>query len=185
MMKKIMVTTILFLFLLSFGIIWKQTKAALPEVYWWEVVGLSLFPCLSVIVADFFLWKRFKRYIDIRLDGLNERIDRHDRECPARKELMLKTALPADETNRNSEAFRRSFQSSNPTYILRLRELVPSVTPAEELLCMYIWMRLSNKEVADRMSISQSSLHTVRYRLKRKLPLEEGGNMDDWIRSLE
>jgi hypothetical protein len=66
-----------------------------------------------------------------------------------------------------------------------LRERVPGITPAEETLCMLIKMNLSNREIADKMSISIGSLHTTRYRLKQKMPPEAAKGMDEWVRAIE
>ena len=48
-----------------------------------------------------------------------------------------------------------------------------------------IKMSLSNREIADKMSISIGSLHTTRYRLKQKMPPEAAKGMDDWVRAIE
>ena len=61
----------------------------------------------------------------------------------------------------------------------------PADTPAEETLCMLIKMNLSNREIADKMSISIGSLHTTRYRLKQKMPPEAAKGMDEWVRAIE
>ena len=43
----------------------------------------------------------------------------------------------------------------------------------------------SNREIADKMSISIGSLHTTRYRLKQKMPPEAAKGMDEWVRAIE
>ena len=70
-------------------------------------------------------------------------------------------------------------------FLPTLRERVPGITPAEETLCMLIKMNLSNREIADKMSISIGSLHTTRYRLKQKMPPEAAKGMDEWVRAIE
>ena len=72
-----------------------------------------------------------------------------------------------------------------PGFLPTLRERVPGITPAEETLCMLIKMNLSNREIADKMSISIGSLHTTRYRLKQKMPPEAAKGMDEWVRAIE
>ena len=82
-------------------------------------------------------------------------------------------------------SFHRSFRASYPGFLPTLRERVPGITPAEETLCMLIKMNLSNREIADKMSISIGSLHTTRYRLKQKMPPEAAKGMDEWVRAIE
>ena len=129
-----------------------------------------------------FAWKHLRRRIDERFDVLSEHLERHAAECPIRKEHLLASCLPADPERKGNGSFHRSFRASYPGFLPTLRERVPGITPAEETLCMLIKMNLSNREIADKMSISIGSLHTTRYRLKQKMPPGGGkgkGRMDD------
>ena len=89
------------------------------------------------------------------------------------------------EERKGNGSFHRSFRASYPGFLPTLRERVPGITPAEETLCMLIKMNLSNREIADKMSISIGSLHTTRYRLKQKMPPEAAKGMDEWVRAIE
>lgn len=153
---------------------------------WPAALFASVLFCIAfVLVADILFWQLLTRKIDDHFNTLHELLDRHSRECPAKKEQLIASCMATEEAEKKGDAFRRSFTATNPAFLLRLRELVPGITPAEEMLCMLIKMNLNSKEIADRMSISSGSLHTTRYRFKRKLPLPEGVTMDDWIRQLE
>lgn len=90
-----------------------------------------------------------------------------------------------DTERKGNGSFHRSFRASYPGFLPTLRERVPGITPAEETLCMLIKMNLSNREIADKMSISIGSLHTTRYRLKQKMPPEAAKGMDEWVRAIE
>ena len=103
----------------------------------------------------------------------------------SRKEHLLASCLPADPERKGNGSFHRSFRASYPGFLPTLRERVPGITPAEETLCMLIKMNLSNREIADKMSISIGSLHTTRYRLKQKMPPEAAKGMDEWVRAIE
>ena len=132
-----------------------------------------------------FAWKHLRRRIDERFDVLSEHLERHAAECPIRKEFLLASCLPNEPERKGNEAFHRSFRASYPGFLPTLRERVPGITPAEETLCMLIKMNLSNREIADKMSISIGSLHTTRYRLKQKMPPEGAKGMDEWVRAIE
>ena len=125
-----------------------------------------------------FAWKHLRRRIDERFDVLSEHLERHAAECPIRKEHLLASCLPADPERKGNGSFHRSFRASYPGFLPTLRERVPGITPAEETLCMLIKMNLSNREIADKMSIS-------RYRLKQKMPPEAAKGMDEWVRAIE
>lgn len=153
---------------------------------WLASVAVSSFFCvLFVLAAGCLFWQFLERKVDTRLEELQELLDRHSRECPVKKEQLLAGCLAVEEMEKKGDAFRRTFTATYPAFLLRLRELVPGITPAEELLCMLVKMNLNSREIADRMSISSSSLHTTRYRFKRKSPLPEGMALDDWIRQIE
>ena len=104
-----------------------------------------------------FAWKHLRRRIDERFDVLSEHLERHAAECPIRKEHLLASCLPADPERKGNGSFHRSFRASYPGFLPTLRERVPGITPAEETLCMLIKMNLSNREIADKMSISIGS----------------------------
>lgn len=183
--------TILFLKVTSFTLlaclfIWAGMNIADQSIPWWIVTILSLSPCLLlIIIIDRYFYLQLRRYIDNRFAYIDELFERHSNECPVRREQLINSCMQPDESPRNSDAFRRSFVASYPSFLLSLREKIPTITPVEEVLCMLIKMDLNNKEIADRMSISQGSLHTTRYRFRRKLPPDIKGNMDEWIKDIE
>ncbi len=151
-----------------------------------RILMMCALPALLLCgVCWVFAWKRLSRRIDERFDALSEHLERHAAECPMRKEHLLASCLPADAERKGSEAFHRSFRASYPGFLPTLRARVPGITPAEETLCMLIKMNLSNREIAEKMSISIGSLHTARYRLRRKMPPEAAGGMDEWVRAIE
>ena len=58
------------------------------------------------------------------------------------------------------------------------------MTRSDEFLCMLIKMKINNKEAMKRLSISQGSLHTTRYRLKLKLAVPREEELNEWIQRL-
>lgn len=77
-----------------------------------------------------------------------------------------------------------SYVEEHAAFIRDLRRAVPTLTRGEERLCALIRARKRNREIAHLLGIDESSLYTLRYRLKRKLPLPEGAALDDWILGL-
>ena len=183
--KQIATMVLLFVFFAFVGI-GMEGAATEDRGRWLAAVAVASFFCVAfVLVTDYLFWQFLVRKIDDRLEKLQDLLDRHSRECPVKKEQLLAGCLAVEETGKKGDAFRRTFTAIYPAFLFRLRELVPGITPVEELLCMLIKMNLNSREIADRMSISPGSLHTTRYRFKRKLPLPEGVTMDDWIRQIE
>lgn len=55
------------------------------------------------------------------------------------------------------------------------------MTHKEKLLCAYIKMNLLSKEIAPLMNVSLRGVEISRYRLRRKLGLEEGENLSEFL----
>ena len=92
------------------------------------------------------------------------------------EEVVLSRAVEADAAD--------SYVEEHAAFIRDLRRAVPTLTRGEERLCVLIRARKRNREIARLLGIDESSLYTLRYRLKRKLPLPEGAALDDWILGL-
>jgi len=73
--------------------------------------------------------------------------------------------------------FRVRFEEAFPGYFERLHEAFPKLTANDERLCAYIRMGLSNKEIAELMGVSLRSTEQARYRLRKKLELENRGSL--------
>lgn len=155
----------------------------MPE--WVQMVIAVMICILTVVLTNFLFWQRLIQYINTRLEKFNESLTLHSQECPVKKELLIKNSIAVNDSSNNCETFRRLFQASKPAFLFRLREIIPGITPTEELLCICIKMGLSTNEVASRMSISKNSVHTFRYRFKRKVQLTDNESLDDWINNIE
>ena len=119
-----------------------------------------------------FAWKHLRRRIDERFDVLSEHLERHSAECPIRKEHLLASCLPADPERKGNGSFHRSFRASYPGFLPTLRERVPGITPAEETLCMLIKMNLSNREIAEKLFLSEGSVRQYINQLYTKLQIQ-------------
>ena len=92
---------------------------------------------------------------------------------------LIKTA-----TNSNGNkwrAFESQFVAVNNGFFEELRNKYPSLTQGEKRLCALIKLKLTSKEIAGLMGISVESVHKSRYRLRKKLQLEKGIDLTDFI----
>ncbi len=78
-------------------------------------------------------------------------------------------------------AFKIYFEKAYPGYLLRLRNAYPSLTEAEERLFLFIKLKLTNKEAAAILGISSDSVKKTRTRLRKRLGLEEGADLDGFV----
>jgi len=116
--------------------------------------------------------------INCRLQKVEEYIRRQSVADPL---LFPKVFTPDTEGN-----FYTTFCREHPGFVPRLRQLIPSITPGEERLCMMIKLNMTTREIARTLNIDVKSVHTSRARLKRKLLTLTTNEiiMDEWVKTL-
>ncbi len=70
------------------------------------------------------------------------------------------------------EDFKIQFTKNRPYFFERLLKKSPNLSITEQKHCAYIAVNLKSKEVATILSLSPRSVETTRYRIKKKLELE-------------
>ena len=100
----------------------------------------------------------------------------HEKTCNLDK--VMESLQPRLITPDEEKIFCAAFARLHPLALHRLRSVCPRITHAEELLCMLIILKQTNEEIARTLGISRSSVLQNRYRLKAKLQLPEGGELD-------
>lgn len=83
------------------------------------------------------------------------------------------------------KAFQEAFDSVNKDFFKLLSERYPELSKREKLLCVYIKMDLLSKEIAPLMNISVRGVEIGRYRLRKKLGLEERSNLTEFLQILK
>ncbi len=89
-----------------------------------------------------------------------------------------------DEVNNEKKEFlfHKLFSEIHQDFIARLTEKYPSLTSNDIRILSFIRANLGNKEISNLMNISPRSLDTNRYRLRKKLNLEQGSDLNQFIR---
>lgn len=88
-------------------------------------------------------------------------------------------------TDEDWSAFKGYFDKAYPGYLSRLRSEYPKISDAEERLFLFIKLNLNSKEIAAILGISAGSVKKTRYRLRKRLGLEEYMDLDEYIRTFE
>jgi len=84
-------------------------------------------------------------------------------------------------SGQSEQEFRRAFASLYPRFLPTLRREYPALTPGDELICMLIYLRHNNEEIALCLGIARSSVNTARHRLRKKLALDKETDLDTFI----
>lgn len=79
------------------------------------------------------------------------------------------------------EQFREVFEKIHPGFFEKIKSLFPQLSTTDIRICAYVKIRMSLNEVASLLNISLQSLHTSRYRIRKKLNLTSEQNLDDFI----
>jgi hypothetical protein len=70
------------------------------------------------------------------------------------------------------------------SFYKKLKFDFPKLSKTDIRLCSLIRLKIDSHEIATLQNITQSSLNTSRYRLRKKLRLTETEKLDDFIQSL-
>lgn len=87
-------------------------------------------------------------------------------------------------SNKMWEEFNLRFVELNSDFYEQLRTKHPDLTPTEEKHCALIKLNFDSKEMSQILNISLQSVHTSRYRIKRKIGLSSEDSLVDYITCL-
>lgn len=79
------------------------------------------------------------------------------------------------------EEFEARFTSINQNFYKNLKTDFPDLSQKDLKVCALIKLNFSSKDMASLLGISVESVHTSRYRLRKKLNLERAENLSDFI----
>lgn len=84
----------------------------------------------------------------------------------------------------NWDEFKLRFTAVNEKFYKKISNGYPNLTQADQKICALIKLNFSSKEMARLLGISVQSVHTTRYRLRKKMELPRSTNLEDFIASL-
>ncbi len=96
-------------------------------------------------------------------------------------EQLQQTTLLTDE---QWAGFRQVFDKVHSGYLVRLKEKLPDLSPAEIRYMALAKLQFSNKEMATALGISQQTVRVTAHRLRKKLHLPEEGSLAGLVDSI-
>ncbi|MFN7117260.1 MAG: triple tyrosine motif-containing protein [Saprospiraceae bacterium] len=91
---------------------------------------------------------------------------------------LIDTHISSDQ---DWQVFEMNFNQVHEQFFKKLKADFPDLTPGDLKLAAYLKMNLSSKEIAPLLNISIRSVENKRYRLRKKLNLEEEANLTDFM----
>ncbi len=79
------------------------------------------------------------------------------------------------------EDFKYSFEKVHQDFFKNMQQRTGGLTPAEMKLASLMRLNLNSKEIASSLGISMDSLRISRYRLRKKLNLEKGDSLQQFL----
>ena len=87
-------------------------------------------------------------------------------------------------TSTHWKEFEARFIAVNKSFYKHLRKRFPNLNQSDHRICALIKLNFSSKDMSRLLGISVESVHTSRYRLRKKLGLEKNANLGDFISRL-
>ncbi len=123
------------------------------------------------------LLQSLTKSIDEKTNGADENIKRELKDI----KQQLQTGL---NTDKDWELFKLYFEQVNDAFFDKLKAINPNLTSNDYKLCALIKLNMNIKEMAAALNISPDSLKNARYRLKRKLKLDNTQKLNSFIINL-
>lgn len=125
--------------------------------------------------------------LDENMNDLSESVRREDAKAAISKKISdirrsIKNNMAEDE---NWDRFEQNFNLVYDNFMQKLTAAFPDLKDNDKKLCAYLRMGLSSKEMASLLNTTVRSIETARYRLRKKLNMESGENLTDFIQHFE
>ena len=99
--------------------------------------------------------------------------------------LRLITQIDTNiEHDSDLDNFQSSFDAVHNDFFKKLDAQFPQLSSKDKLLCAYIKMNLMSKEIAPLLNISVRGVEISRYRLRKKLGLDEKANLAEYLQKI-
>lgn len=110
--------------------------------------------------------------------------------------FSAKKIIPAKEANEliqhikvhlvqdDGQNFNLHFKKVYPDFYTKLKAHFPGLTENDLRMCAYIRIGMSTKEIAQMLSVLPETVHTIRYRIRKKMELQSDVLIEDFLRSI-
>lgn len=122
------------------------------------------------------------------LEQLKEQIETIVNDDKRDHKKQLKQLLTSINQNFNNESywieFKNTFEQIHKSFYEKLTSICPDISSSELRLVSLLKMNMNSNDIATILGISSDSLRVARYRLRKKLNLEQGANLGTFLQGL-
>jgi tetratricopeptide (TPR) repeat protein len=104
-----------------------------------------------------------------------------------KENVAMSLRLAASSPNENQDAlmpFEKTFRQLDQEFVSHIESRFPSLTKYDVRLLCFIKVGMTSQDIIAVLNITMASLHTSRYRLRKKMKLTGEQNLDTFISSL-
>ncbi len=95
------------------------------------------------------------------------------------REIKSKTV-----TEHLTEDIPKRIETLNSEFYFNLKNRFPNLTKTDVRLCSLIRLNVENSDIAILQNVSKKSVYTSRFRLRKRLGLDENINLDDFVKNI-
>lgn len=123
--------------------------------------------------------------LDEQMNDLSESVRREDAKARITKKIKdIRHDIKMNmEDDGNWDKFEENFNMVYDNFMMKLNQNFPNLKHLDKKLCAYLRMGLSSKEMAQLLNTNERSIETARYRLRKKLGIDSGCNLMEFIKS--
>lgn len=115
---------------------------------------------------------------------LKEKLDTFESDDPLYRQ-MSRLIVKSQGIDKGYNDIKFGFSEISPDLINGLQQKAENkLTPLDLKYCSYIYMGLTNKEIAIKLNVAPKSIRMARYRIKQKLQLDKDDSIDDFMTGL-
>ncbi|WP_186755068.1 tetratricopeptide repeat protein [Echinicola salinicaeni] len=119
------------------------------------------------------------------LEGIQVKLKKILEENPKEQKKKIRNLIKEIDFNFSNDTdwddFKQNFEKVHQDFFRNIQNRTGGLTPAELKLASLMRLNLSSKEIASSLGISMDSLRISRYRLRKKLNLEKGDSLQQFI----
>ncbi|MGY6649799.1 hypothetical protein [Wenyingzhuangia sp. IMCC45574] len=117
------------------------------------------------------------------LSHLNQKLSKQKDTIDVKTISRMVKSVQSSPTS-NWKEFEARFTQINQSFYKNLKEQFPNLGQTDQKICALIKLNFSSKEMSSLLGISVESVHTSRYRLRKKLGLNRNDSLSKFINSI-
>jgi ligand-binding sensor domain-containing protein len=146
-----------------------------------KLINEVTFKNKELVDANMHLVERSDALIKVK-DELQQLYKKTGGNHDVKKALQLVNDI--EKNNANWEQFANHFDEVNNDFLKKLSASFPHLTNTDLKVCAYLQLKLTSKEIAQLMNITVRGVELSRYRLRKKLQLASGQNLNDFFNEI-